>query len=662
MAQVFVPSVGLNLQQGQASRGARIDTSIPMQVNPTDSLKPLNKLLDTVSNDLGKWDTMNVQRDALESFDNLQQQLSANRDEFLNKKGKEAIDFAKTYEKNNKDTFAKAMDNISDFRVRNAVHENAKRMYDGYVNNGNTYLAQQTAAANLNQAKATLQNAANNYIDQHVNGDPQQQADANAQFIYAINNHAKLTGIDPDGIDGEQERKKNYDAIYEAMNKHYLSHKAFVTANQTLDAAKAKMNYQTYLKEKDKIYLKEEAEKTLNAASGSSFKLPDRASWVKVRAEDMVNAEEADILKTNPDLIKQNPNWRQERMQYALFQANKQFDDLELKNKAASDTDSAMNNMVSTAYNYATANGKVWSANGQGATVSADVLNDPTNVLGRLPAEIQQHAIAKYGTAQKANEELYKLVLPPQSVTAGNGVQMVADFQRDPTGFYDKYHSETELRADLFRNGVGADDTQAIVKAYTSEQAKEEQVQINNIEKDVISLGGFSSDLADDKKIKADHMLARKREVLNKAVAKSYRALKKINPNLSELDLTPKVVATVLADKQIQEKMTAIDNLADKTDAYREFSETLNSYDKSLLDAVQAFDPRGYEACFTGDPVVGANRLEKLIETTTANKNFQNRHPQMKEVKRQILKEDEEKRRSQTENSFQDALNVVGTY
>lgn len=662
MAQVFVPSVGLNLQQGQASQGARVDTSIPMQVNPADNLKPLDKLLDTVSNDLGKWDTMNVQRDALENFDNLQQQLSANRDEFFNKKGKEAIDFAKTYEKNNKDTFAKAMDNISDFRVRNAVHENAKRMYDGYVNNGNTYLAQQTAAANLNQAKATLQNAANNYIDQHVNGDPQQQTDADAQFIYAINNHAKLTGIDPNGIDGEEERKKNYDAIYEAMNKHYLSHKAFSTANQVLDAAKAKMNYQTYLEEKDKIYLKEEAEKTLNAASAGSFKLPDRASWVKVRAEDIVNAEEADIQKTNPDLLKQNPNWRQERMQYALFQANKQFDDLELKNKAASDTDSAMNGMVATAYNTATATGKVWSANGQGAAIPASVLNDPTNVLGRLPTEMQQHAIAKYGTAEKANEELYKYVLPPQSITAGNGIQMVADFKRDPTGFYDNYHSETELRADLFRNGVGAQDTQDIIKGYTSEQAKKEQVQINNIEKDVIAFGGFPSELADDKKLKQDYTLNRKRDVINKKTAQVYRDLKKINPSLSELDLSPKVIATVMADKQLKEDLTAIDNLKNKTSAFQEFSETLASYDKNLLDAVQAFDPRGFEACFTGDPVVGANRLEKLVESSLANKNFQNAHSGMAEVKRQKLKEDNEKRRTVTENSFQDALNVVGTY
>lgn len=631
MAQVFVPSAGLNLQQGMAQQGARVDTGLVNQVSPVDNLKPLNQALDAISKDLGQWDKMNISRDALERFDNLQQQLSSNSDELQTKKGKAAIDFYKTYEQRNKDIFAKAMDDVKDFRVRNAIHANSKRMYDGYVERGQAYLTQETAAANLNQAKASLSQAVSNYIEQDTTGTPEQQRQAKLQVEDTQALVSGITGLDPNGVDGQQALKKTYDLIHVATNKHLITHKAFATANQKLDAAKSQMNFETYLEEKDKIYLAQEKEAALNKASSSGFKLPERGSWVKSRAEDIVNADEQRIMAEHPEVIKSNPNWRQERFNYALAQANLEFDDIVTKNKAASDTDAAMHNLVTNELRSAAATGRIYSPDGQGAQISAEVLRDNTNILGRLSPDAQNWAIGKWGSVDKANQELYKLQYPRSAVSAGNSFQLVSDWKTNPTGFYEKYPDEVALRADLFNHGVGADDLDSILKGYKSEQDKLDLASLNNASKLIISSVADSS-LSDDKKVKADPNLAMKKAVYEKAIKRARSQIKKANPNLTDTELTSRTMSAVQMDTSIPEEINRIDQIQENAVAYQEFDTQLKSYNPTLLKAVQAFNPTEFESCFGTDYIVGLNRLKKLVKDTLENKNFQHQHPHAKEV------------------------------
>ncbi len=630
MAQVFVPSVGLNLQQGMAQQGARVDTGLVNQVSPVDNLKPLNQALDTISKDLGQWDKMNISRDALERFDNLQQQLSSNSDELQTKKGKAAIDFYKTYEQRNKDIFAKAMDDVKDFRVRNAIHENSKRMYDGYVERGQAYLSQETAAANLNQAKASLSQAVSNYIEQDTTGTPEQQRQAKLQVEDTQALLSEITGLNTEGIDGQQALKKTYDLIHVATNKHFIAHKAFATANQKLDAAKSQMNFETYLKEKDKIYLAQEKEATLNKASSSGFKLPERSSWVKTRAEDIVNDEEQRVMKEHPEILKANPNWRQDYFAKALAMANVEFDDIELKNKAASNTDAAMQLAVGTELRSVAATGKFYSSDGQGAQISSEVLRDNTNILGRLSPELRDWARVKWGSEEKANQELYKIQYPRNGVSAGNGIQLVSDWQSDPTGFYEQYPDEVALRADLYNKGVGWQDLEDILKGYKSEQAKEEQNNINNACKVIVK--NIDSNLVDEKALKSDPTLAYKYDKYKKAITKTYKQLKRANPNLSDIDVMSRTQAAVMQDQSLQDELVKIDTNNEQAEAYREFDTQLKSYDPTLLKAVQAFNPTEFESCFGTDYVVGLNRLKKLVKDTLENKNFQHQHPHAKEV------------------------------
>ena len=649
MSQVFVPSVGLNLQQGQAQQGARVDTGLTRQIDPTENLKPLNHLFDTVSKDLGRWDQMNVQRDALERFDNLQQQLTANRDEFFSKKGQDAIDFAKTYEKNNKETFAKAMDDVDDFRVRNALHENAKRMYDGYVTNGNSYLTEQTAVANLNQAKASLTQAANNYIDQYVNGNQQQQADSEAQFNAAIDAHSLLTGINPKGIDGEEERKRNHDAIYKSMTQHYIAHQAYAAGNQALDAAKSKMTYQTWLEEKDKLYLSQQAQAESNRATAHGFKLQDRSSWVLARATDMVNSDEAELKKDHPEVLQNNPTWRETRMQGAIALAGQEYDEMATKVKALSDTDVALGNVVSTAYNQANATHRTYSIDGQaGGAISDEVLADPNNVLGRLDPNLQKILYDKYGSVEKANSEMLKRIQPTMAVSSGNAVQLVMEAQQNPDLFYSRYANRTQLSAELFRNGVGYDDRKNILNAYDNKQAQQEESAISNTTKYVIEKCG--DDELNDKKKLVDPILAQKQAKYAAYCRQKFREYKKANPSLTDEEIQSRIGGSAKIDHVLQDELKKVDAIKEQTDTFAEFQEDLQEYSEELRKAVQAFNGSALENCFTGDYATGATKLRKLISSTLENKNFQNAYPYLPEVQAVV----------RTEKAKENSMNEIG--
>lgn len=658
MAQVFVPSVGLNLQQGVSQQGARIDTGLSSQINPLDNLKPLNNRLDAISKDLNQWDQMNVQREALERFDNLQQELTANRDLFLTKKGQEAIDYAKTYQQKAKDIYAKSMDNVTDFRVRNTMHANAKRMFDGYVTSGNTYLQEQTAQANVNQVKAALEHASNNYIEQRTNGVKAQQDDAELQFNLAIDNYSMLLGINPNGDDGKLARQEHYDTINQALNKHYIAHKAYNTANQSLDAAQAKMNYKTYLEEKDKIYLAQQSDATVNKASKNGFKLPDKSSWILQTATDIVNSEEVALQNTNPNYLKEHPNWRAERMEIAKLLAHQQYNEMELKVKGLSDNDAALKSAVSVAYNQAQQTGKVYSlSNGgqSGGQITSKVMDNPYDVVGRLDPQLRGIVMGKYGSIEEANKELVKHIAPAGGVSSGNAIQVVMDAQRNPDAFYGQFANETQLRAHLFRNGVGYQDMQNIVTAYNSEQAKREQTDIANVTKYVIDKSD-NAELNKDKDVKANPVLAQKKEVFVQYVRQRVRDYKQANPNMSMLDIQSRIAVDAKRDPLIQDKLKAIDDLEDKRETYASFNDELNKYSVELRKAVQAFYGADLESCFTGDYAVGSARLKKMIENALENKNFQNAYSYLPEVKEQTTYETYKEQQKQEENIFRDNI------
>lgn len=656
MSQVFVPSVGLNLQQGQAQQGARVDTGLTRQIDPTENLKPLNHLFDTVSKDLGRWDQMNVQRDALERFDNLQQQLTANRDEFFSKKGQDAIDFAKTYEKNNKETFAKAMDDVDDFRVRNALHGNAKRMYDVYTTAGNSYLTEQTAVANLNQAKASLTQAVNNYIDWSVNGglSPNAQSDATDQLNAAIDNHSKLTGINPNGVDGDEERKKTFDLIYSATNKHYLTQKAFNTANSVLDAAKAKMNFKTWLEEKDKIYLAQQTEAEKNKASKNGFALTDKSSWIKVTAQDEYNNRVVEMQKQDPNFVV-TPKWQQITMAECKSKANLAYDKMESEVNELKSTDGAMKNYVGLCVNYANSTGKIWDSSGNGNQIPVDVLRDQSRILERVPKAVQDWAINKWGTTEEADKQLATYLKPNSGV---GGFEVVYEAKHDPS-FYSRFTSERDLRAHLQSHGVGLQDANDIVSNFSSEHKKQLQKRITNVTDNV--LGRIDSDLTDKKKLTSGSISSLKRMEYEQVVTPFINDLIKADPTISDTDLISKTQYHVDQNTELNNKLTEIDDLENRTDAYREFNEDLNNnYSKEFTQALHAFDPDGYAACMTTDYAQSTNNLMNLANRAVKNKNFQAAHPNLPEVIQQKANEKQaqelEERRKNEHTPFQDDI------
>lgn len=630
MAQVFVPSVGLNVNsQAMAQQGAQVNSNIEHQVNPQQSLNYFYKISDTAQKGLNQWDQMRMQAEALQTRDDLQKQLAANRADLMTKKGKEALDFKPEYEKRNNEIIKNALNNVKDFRIRDALKMTADHLYSNYQISSDGYFKQETARLSLNQAIASAADAAGNYVDNLANGTPQQQEESKQQFEDANKFAYYKQGGDPDAVDGKVYLQKSYDEIGTALNDHYITHKTFNAARTSAEYFKKKMTPAAWLKMSDKIYSAEQVEAATSASAANGYKLPDRNAWVKTHAEDLYQQAIASGQWTEEQL--KNPQLQETIRARATYDANLAFDDLTKKVGALQSTENAAQSVAASAIQYARTTGKLFGTDEQ---IAPEILEDPARILELLPKEMQQAMMQKYGTYAKAQEAAQAFAAPTDATLGG--FDFIRQSQSDPN-FYSQFGTEKDLRSALWSHGVGAKDAQPILDTFRNQQKQELVTRSNDV---IISaLSSIDSALVDTKKLKADvglRQLERQyRQLGNKVIQQTLR----INPNATDQDLQLAVTKAFAADEGIKQYQAQQEQLENRLDAMKENDNRLASYSKQTLDAVRLFSPTEFNQALSGDYVTGTERLLNLARKAVKNKQFQNAHKDLPEVQEQLAYE-----------------------
>ncbi len=626
MAQVFVPSVGLNVNsQAMAQQGAQVNSNIEHQVNPQQSLNYFYKISDTAQKGLNQWDQMQMQAEALQTRDDLQKQLAANRADLMTKKGKEALDFKPEYEKRNNEIIKNALNNVKDFRIRDALKMTADHLYSTYQIGSDGYFKQETARLSLNQAIASATNASGNYIASLSDGTPQQQEEDRQQFEDAHKFAYYKQGGDPNGVDGKLYLQQNYDELGAAINDHYLTHKTFDAARVSAEYFKGKMTPAAWLKMSDKIYSAEQVEAATAASAANGYKLPDRTAWVKTHSENLYQQAIASGQWTQEDLKK--PKIQEAIRNNAIYEANLSFDKLETQVGDLQKTENAAQSAAASAIWFARTTGKTID----GEQIAPEILEDKGRILELLPREMQRALMEKhktYAEAQKAAQAFDA----PTNATLG-GFDFIRQSQSDPN-FYTQFATEKDLQSALFAHGVGAQDSQPILDTFRNQQKQELVTRSNEVI--TSALGGIDSALVDTKKLKADvglRQLARKYQQLgNKVIGQILR----INPNATDQDLQLKVTEAFATDEGIQQYKAQQEQFEDRLDAMKENDNHLASYSKQTLDAVRDFAPTEVNQALSGDYVTGTDRLLNVIRRAIKNKQFQNAHKDLPEVQAEL--------------------------
>lgn len=647
MAQVFVPSVGLNVNsQAMAQQGAQVNTGIEHQVNPQQSLNYFYKISDTAQKGLTQWDQMQMQAEALQTRDNLQKQLSANRADLMTKQGKEALDFKPEYEKRNNEIIKNALNDVKDFRIRGALKMTADHLYSTYQIGSDAYFKQETARLSLNQAIASAANASGNYIASLSDGTPQQQEEDRQQFEDAHKFAYYKQGGDPDAVDGKVYLQKSYDEVGTALNDHYLAHKTFGAARASAEYFKKNMTPAAWLKMSDKIYSAEQVEAATSASAANGYKLPDRTAWVKTHAEDLYQQAIASGKWTEEQL--KNPQLQETIRAQATYDANLSFDDLTKRVGALQSTENAAQSVAASAIQYARTTGKLFGTDKQ---ISPEILEDPTRILELLPKEMQQAMMQKYGTYAKA-QEAAQAFAAPTNATLG-GFDFIRQSQTDPN-FYTQFATEKDLRSALWAHGVGAQDAQPIVDTYHNQQKQELVTRSNNLIENV--LGGIDSALIDTKKLKADANLRQRagkyQQLGNKVIGQVLR----INPNATDGDLKLALTEAFTKDEGIKQFEAQQEQFEDRLEAMKDNDSRLARYSKETLDAVKLFSPTEFNQALSGDWVGGTERILSLVNKAVKNKQFQNAHKDLPEVQEQLAYERNVEAHRNEQNPFTELM------
>lgn len=647
MAQVFVPSVGLNVNsQAMAQQGAQVNTGIVHQVNPQQSLNYFYKISDTAQKGLNQWDQMQMQAEALQTRDNLQKQLAANRADLMTKQGKEALDFKPEYEKRNNEIIKNALNNVKDFRIRDALKMTADHLYSNYQISSDGYFKQETARLSLNQAIASAADAAGNYVDNLANGTPQQQEESKQQFEDANKFAYYKQGGDPDAVDGKVYLQKSYDEIGTALNDHYITHKTFNAARASAEYFKKKMTPAAWLKMSDKIYSAEQVEAATAASAANGYKLPDRTAWVKTHSENLYQQAIASGQWTQEDL--KNPGIQKAIRNNAIYEANLSFDKLETEVGGLQKTENAAQSAAASAIWYARTTGKAIDT---GEQIAPEILEDKGRVLELLPREMQQALMEKhktYAEAQKAAQAFDA----PTDATLG-GFDFIRQSQSDPN-FYRQFATEKDLQSALFAHGVGAQDSQPILDTFRNQQKQELVTRSNEVIESVLS--GIDSSLIDTKKLKADVGLRQLERQYRKLGNKVIGQVLKINPNATDQDLMLAVTDAFKKDQGIKQYQAQQERFENRLDAMKENDNRLASYSKPTLDAVRDFAPTEFNQALSGDWVSGTERILNLARRAVKNKQFQNAHKDLPEVQEQLAYERNVEAHRNEENPFTELM------
>lgn len=624
MGQVFVPSVGLNQQQALAQNTAQVNTKIVNQVQPVDSLKGLFKLFDTTEKRLDTLDKLQMQAEAQELRDDLQQRLSANRDELLQKKGKAALDFKKEYEDLNTKAYQEVSNKVQDPRIRSTLKVDFDHTLAAYQAGSNSYLSQQTAQLALNQAKASVQNSSNNVIDQTVSGTPQQQKESLSQLDTDQDHLTYLTGGDPNGVDGKVARQQAHDEIAKGVVNHYIDHDAFSAGDAYLASISKRLNTATRVALEDDLYLARQKYAGASGAGGKVSNLPNRSSWVKTTAENIFNAD----MAAATDEQRNDPLFVNAIRSSALARANNSFEKMQKRVKATEDFNTSVDLAASDAYAYSQKYGTILGTNEK---ISYEVASDPTNILGRLPKQLQQAYLQRFnGDVDKANENLATIIMPPDLL--GN-YDKYKDYLANPEMLRARYSNERALKLGLQQEGLGLPLISKLAEIWNKQQKDYQTKQDANIVKSAIHDPSFQKGiLADDKKVNADPRLQTLDYAVSNRAQVLLQQLRESDPNLNEFDLISRLSNQLENDQSIKFMFAHSAQIDEKIDTLRAFDERLSKYSKPFLRAVQATFPNDFGIAMAQDVYAGMELIDNLAVTCLKNDAFKKKYSHLEEV------------------------------
>ena len=623
MSQIFVPSVSLNQQQAIAQNNAQVNVSIPNQISPQNSLQDINSVFSTLEKRLGTIDSMQLQAESLRLRDDFQQRLSENRDLLLQKRGKAALDFKQEYEQLNAKAYQEVSNSVEDYRVRGIVKNAFDHTLSTYQDGANSYLSQQTAQLALDQAKASVQNASSNLIDQTVAGTPQQKQEALKQLNDETDHLTYLAGGDPNGEDGKFARQQNHDAVAKGIVSHYIKHEAYTAGDDYLASIGNHLTSATRLELADDLYLARQKSVSLSASSVSG-QLPNRASWVKQTASDLFNQG----LQEATDEQRADPIFVQALQANCIAKANSSFDDLQKRYTSMQNTDAAMEISASKAYAYAVQNNSVL---GSDVPLSQGVQDNPTDVLSRLPKELQNYFVQKHGGVDQANAYLLNSVLPADGLLAG--YEAYNGYLAHPEKLRSQYKSLKDLRAGLVAQGMGLPLINKLEDAYNNANKDFETKQNANIVAAAIQNEDFMKGaLSDRKAVDADPKLQALDFSVSNRAQQILIDLHKAYPKMTDSELISQLTFELENDATVKNEFVQSNNISEKLDNLRGFNDQLSKYSLPFLHAVKNFYPNEFAAAIAGDIYTGAAQIENLAVKCLKNDKFKKAYSMLPEV------------------------------